>query len=66
MTAKLVFSWALGGLFILLGVWIINNLRMTIGVSELSYTIAMLVSYIFILIGGLLWINIAVAVKGRM
>ncbi len=66
MTARLVISWAIGGLFILLGVWIINNLKLTLGVSELSYVVAMIVAYILILIGGLLWINIAVAVKTRM
>jgi len=66
MTAKLVLSWAIGGLFILLGVWVINNLEMTLGVSELSYSVAMIVSYILILIGGLLWINISVAVRNRM
>lgn len=66
MSAKLVISWAVGGLFLLLGVWIINNLRMTLGVTEISYAIALIVSYILILIGGLLWINVAVAVRNKM
>ncbi len=66
MTARLVVSWAIGGLFILLGVWIVNNLQLTLGVSELSYLVAMIVAYILILIGGLLWINIAVAVRNKM
>ncbi len=66
MTARLVLSWGIGGLFILLGVWIVNNLKLTLGVSELSYAVAMIVAYILILIGGLLWINIAVAVRNKM
>ena len=66
MSSKLVFSWILGGVFLLLGVWIINNLRLTIGVSELSYAIAMIVALIFILMAGLLWINVSVAVKHRL
>jgi hypothetical protein len=65
MSAKLVFSWILGGVFLLLGIWIVNNLEFTIGVSEASYAIAMVVALIFILIGGLLWINVSVAVKNR-
>ncbi len=66
MSSKLVFSWILGGVFLLLGVWIINNLRLTIGVSEFSYAIAMIVALIFILMAGLLWINVSVAVKHRL
>jgi hypothetical protein len=66
MSSKLVFSWILGGVFLLLGVWIINNLKLEIGVSELSYAIAMVVALIFILMTGLLWINVSVAVKHRL
>ncbi len=66
MSSKLVFSWILGGVFLLLGVWIINNLRLTIGVTEISYAIAMIVALIFILMAGLLWINVSVAVKHRL
>jgi hypothetical protein len=66
MSSKLVFSWVLGGVFLLLGVWIINNLRLTIGVTEVSYAIAMIVALIFILMAGLLWINVSVAVKHRL
>ena len=65
MSSKLVLSWVLGGVFLLLGIWIINNLEFGLGVTELSYGIAMLVALIFILIAGLLWINVSVAVKQR-
>ncbi len=66
MSSKLVFSWVLGGIFLLLGIWIINNLKLTLGVSELSYAIAMIIAFIFILVAGLLWINVSVAVKHRL
>lgn len=63
MSSKLVFSWILGGIFLLLGVWIINNLKLTLGVSEVSYAIAMIISFIFILVAGLLWINVSLAIR---
>ena len=58
---KLVSGWILGGVFFLLGIWIINNLEFGLGVSEGAYAIAMIVSLIFILVAGLLWINVATA-----
>ncbi len=66
MSSKLIFSWVLGGVFVLLGAWIVNNLEFGLGVSEMGYAIAMVVSLIFILIGGLLWINTAVGVKHHL
>lgn len=65
MSSRLVLSWVIGGAFITLGVWIINNLKLGLGVSEMAYAIAMIVSLIFILLGGLLWINVSVAVKHK-
>lgn len=66
MSGNLIFSWLLGGVFLLFGVWILVNLEFGLGVSEMSYAIAMIVSLIFILLGGLLWINTSVGVKRRM
>ena len=43
----------------LIGSWIVNNLEMNIGVSEVSYALALLVALIFFLIAGLMWINVA-------
>jgi hypothetical protein len=63
MSSKLVFSWILGGVFLLLGVWIINNLKLTLGVSEVSYAIAIIIAFIFILVAGLLWINVSLAIR---
>ena len=65
-SSKLILSWILGGVFLLLGVWIINNLRFGLGVSEFSYAIAVVVALIFILMGGLLWINTSVGVRHRL
>jgi hypothetical protein len=65
-SSGLIFSWLLGGVFLLFGVWIINNLEFGIGVSEFSYAIAMIVSLVFILIAGLLWINTSVGVRHHM
>jgi hypothetical protein len=66
MSSKLVLSWIVGGVFLLLGIWIINNLEFGLGVSEMSYAIALLVSLIFILIAGLLWINTSVGVRNKL
>ena len=49
-----------------MGVWIVNNLKFGLGVSEFSYAIAIVVSLIFILMGGLLWINTSVGVRHHL
>ena len=66
MSSKLVLSWIVGGVFLLLGVWILNNLEFGLGVNEAGYAIAVIVSLIFILMGGLLWINTSVGVRHHM
>ncbi|MHA2065760.1 MAG: hypothetical protein ACXABY_15390 [Candidatus Thorarchaeota archaeon] len=53
----------MGGFFMLIGVWIVNNLEMNIGVSQVSYILALIVALIFILIAGLMWINVASGLK---
>ena len=65
-SAKLIFSWILGGIFLFIGVWILNNLEFGLGVSEAGYVIALVVSLIFILLGGLLWINTSVGVRHHL
>jgi hypothetical protein len=64
--SKLILSWLVGGAFLLIGVWIINNLEFGLGVNEFGYAIAMVVSLIFILLAGLLWINTAVGVRHHL
>jgi len=63
MSAKTVAVWILGGIFLLTGVWIIRNLELNIGVSEVSYVITLLISLVLFLLAGLCWISVAVATK---
>ncbi len=63
MSLKLVSAWIVGGILLLLGVWIIQNLKLGIGVSEFSYIFALLIALILFLIAGLCWISVAVATK---
>ena len=63
MSLKLVSAWIAGGILLLLGVWIIQNLKLGIGVSEFSYTFALLIALILFLIAGLCWISVAVATR---
>jgi len=62
---KLVGAWVVGGFFLLAGTWIVNNLRLETGVSEISYVLALVIALIFFLIAGLCWINVAVAAKHK-
>lgn len=62
---KLVGTWIAGGFFFLTGTWIVNNLRLETGVTEISYALALVIAFIFFLIAGLAWINVAVAAKHR-
>ncbi len=63
MSAKTVTVWVLGGVFLLIGVWIIRNLQFDIGVSEFSYIMTLLISLVLFLLAGLCWISVAVATK---
>ena len=65
MSGKLVASWILGGVFFLIASWIISNLRLELGVSEISFALAMIIALIFYLVGGLLWISVAVATRHK-
>jgi hypothetical protein len=65
-SSRLILLWILGGVFLLIGIWVINNLEFGPGVGEYSYAIALVVALIFILMGGLLWINTSVGVKHKM
>jgi len=65
MEVKLVLVWIIGGLLLLAGTWITSNLELTIGVTDISYSIALLASLVLFLIAGLCWISVAVATKGH-
>ena len=61
--AKLVLFWVLGGVFILFGSWILNNLELTTGVSQFSYMFALIIALAAFFIAGLFWISVAVATR---
>jgi len=63
MSAKTVTVWVLGGIFLLIGIWIIRNLEFNLGVSEFSYAMTLLISLVLFLLAGLCWISVAVATK---
>lgn len=63
MSMKLVGAWVLGALFLLAGIWIVQNLKFEIGVSELSYGLAIVVAFILFLLAGLAWISVVVATR---
>ena len=65
MSFKLIATWLIGGVFLLFGVWIVNNLEFTIGVSEFSYAFAMVIALLFFLVAGLCWISVAVGTKHK-
>jgi hypothetical protein len=65
MESKLVLFWMLGGALVLAAVWIVSNIELTVGVTQLSYVFAVLASYVLLLIGGLCWISVAVATRKR-
>jgi len=63
MEIKLVIFWILGSLLTLGGAWIIGNLEMPVGVTQVSYAIAVIASMVMFLLAGLCWISVAVAAK---
>jgi hypothetical protein len=65
MSVKLVGVWILGGVFMLLGTWIIQNLEFNVGVSSVSYALAILISFVLFLLAGLAWISVAVATRHK-
>ena len=66
MSAKLVMAWIIGGLFLLGGVWIVQNLELNVGVGEFQYTLALLIALVLFLISGLCWISVAVATRQEL
>ncbi len=65
MELKLVIVWLLGGLFMIAGTWVVGNLELTVGVTQISYAVALLASFVLYLLAGLCWISVAVATKGH-
>ena len=65
MEIRLVLIWALGSLFLIGGSWIMGNLELTIGVTSVSYGIALLAAFVLYMLAGLCWISVAVATRGH-
>ena len=65
MSVKLVGVWILGGVFMLLGTWIVQNLEFNVGVSGFSYVVAMLIALVLFLLAGLAWISVSVATRHK-
>jgi hypothetical protein len=60
---KMVFFWIIGSFSILIGAMIAGNVERTLGTDETSFAAAVFIALILILLGGLLWITVAVAAK---
>jgi hypothetical protein len=60
---KMVLFWIIGSLSILIGAIIAGNVEKTLGTDDTSMGAAMFIAFILIMLGGLLWITVAVAAK---
>ena len=60
---KTAFMWIFGSISILLGSMIAGRLDFGDGVNETGFILALAVSLRLFLIGGLLWISVALAIK---
>jgi hypothetical protein len=65
MSHKLVLVWFIGGLLMLGGSMITGNLEMDVGVTGVSYYMAVIAALILFLLAGLCWIAVAAAAKGH-
>jgi uncharacterized BrkB/YihY/UPF0761 family membrane protein len=60
---RMTIFWVIGTACILLGTMIAGHLDKTLGVTDISYTLALVTAFVLILLGGFLWISVAVAFK---
>lgn len=60
---KVALMWIVGAVFFLLGSVIAGNVQPGIGVDASGIALALLVAFVLFLVGGLLWISVAVASK---
>ncbi len=60
MESKPFFLWIIGSILIVFGAFVAGQARPDVlGATTTSFGIAILVSFIFILLGGLFWITVA-------
>jgi len=60
---KIMLFWILGAILIMLGSMISGSLEKGLGVSDSGFLLALAISFILFLLGGLLWISVAIATK---
>ena len=60
---KTVLLWIFGSIAIFLGSMIAGRLDFGLGVNEPGFILALVISIMLLMIGGLLWISVAIAVK---
>jgi hypothetical protein len=60
---KMVLFWIIGSLSILIGSMIAGNVEKSLGTDDTSIGAAIFIAFILIMLGGLLWITVAVAAK---
>ncbi|MCD6399014.1 MAG: hypothetical protein J7L08_03770 [Candidatus Aenigmarchaeota archaeon] len=64
MEAKPLLFWILGTVFILFGAMIAGQARADVlGATTSSFAISLMLSFILILIGGLMWITVAGVIR---
>ncbi|HLC39797.1 MAG TPA: hypothetical protein VJJ76_02845 [archaeon] len=60
---KIAAFWIVGALALFFGSTIAGKLERTLGTDDLGLIVAFLVAFVLFLLGGLLWISVAIAVK---
>ena len=60
---KIVAFWILGTFCILFASMISGKLERGLGVDETGFYLALLISFVLFLLGGLLWIAVAIAAR---
>lgn len=62
--AREIVFWFLGAICVLFGAMIAGQAQPTeLGSTDLSYILAIIIAFLFILVGGLLWISLASTVE---
>ena len=60
---KIIFFWILGAGLLLVGAMIAGNTQIDAGMSITNFSFTMTIAFILILLAGLLWVSVAVALK---
>ncbi len=60
---KIVFFWILGAGLLLAGAIIAGNTQIDFSTSIVDFGFSLMVAFVLILIAGLLWVSVAVAIK---